>query len=48
MNRNTLYLVIGALIVLVIGLGIYVIREESEPAGIEMRIGEDGISIEEN
>lgn len=48
MKTNTLYLVIGALVVLVIGLGIYVLQEESEPAGIEMRIGEDGISIEEN
>ncbi len=48
MKTNTLYLVIGALVVLVIGLGIYVIQEESEPEGIEMRIGEEGISIEEN
>ncbi len=46
-NQNTLYLVIGALIVAVIALGIYVYREESRP-GVEMRIDGSGISVEEN
>ena len=46
-NQNTLYLVIGALIVAVIVLGIYVYREESRP-GVELRIDESGISVEEN
>ncbi|WP_199224792.1 hypothetical protein [Falsochrobactrum shanghaiense] len=48
MNRNGLYLIVGALIVVVAGLAFYVYREETKPAGIEMKIGEDGISIEEN
>lgn len=48
MNRNGLYLIIGALIVVVAGLSIYAYQEETKPAGIEMRVGEDGISIEEN
>ncbi len=49
MSRNNgLYLVIGALIVAVIGLGIYVYQEESKPKGVELNIGEGGVSIEEN
>jgi hypothetical protein len=49
MNRNNgLYLIIGALVVAVIGLGIYVYQEESKPDGVELRIGENGVSVEEN
>jgi hypothetical protein len=47
-NRNGLYLIIGALLVAVIGLGVYVYREETKPAGVELKIGEGGVSIEEN
>jgi hypothetical protein len=48
MRQNSLYLIIGALVVVVIGLGIYVYREESKPAGIELKIDESGVSIQEN
>lgn len=48
MNRSGLYLVIGALAVVVIGLGIYVYQEESKPSGVEIKIGEGGVSVEEN
>ncbi|MBN9250147.1 MAG: hypothetical protein J0I86_06120 [Mesorhizobium sp.] len=48
MNRNTLYLIIGALVVAVIALGVYVYREESKPAGVELKIDDSGISIEQN
>ncbi|MBA4797417.1 hypothetical protein [Rhizobium rosettiformans] len=49
MSRNNgLYLIIGALVVAVIGLGIYVYQEEQEPSGVELKIGENGVSIEEN
>ena len=48
MRQNTLYLIIGALAVAVIVLGIYVWREESKPSGVELRIDESGISVEEN
>lgn len=47
MNQNRLYLIIGILLAAVIALGIYVWREESKPDGIELRVGEDGISIQE-
>jgi len=48
MKQNQLYLIIGALIVAVVALGIYVYREESKPDGVELRIDDSGISIEQN
>ncbi len=47
MNRNGLYLLVGALLVAVIGLGIYAYREETKPAGVELKIGEGGVSIQQ-
>ncbi len=47
MQQNKLYLVIGALVVVVIGLGIYVLREETKPEGVELRIDNSGISLEQ-
>ncbi|NLS03135.1 hypothetical protein HGP14_07085 [Rhizobium sp. P32RR-XVIII] len=46
-RSNGLYFVIGALVVIVIGLGAYIIHEERKPEGVELRIGEHGISVEE-
>ena len=48
MKQNQLYLIVGALVVAVIVLGVYVFREEQKPSGIELRVGEEGISIEQN
>lgn len=49
LNRsNSLYLVIGALVVAVVGLGAYVVREETKPKGLEMSISSDGVRVEEN
>ena len=48
MNRNALYLVIGALVVVVIVLGIYVYRQETKPEGVELKIDDSGISIQKN
>ena len=48
MNRNSsLYFVIGALVVVVIGLGAYIYREESKPEAVELSIGQNGISVEQ-
>lgn len=38
----------GALVIVVIGLGFYVYQEESKPSGVELRIDEGGVSIEQN
>jgi hypothetical protein len=48
MQQNKLYLIIGALVVIVIALGIYVWREESKPDGVEIKLDENGVSIEQN
>jgi RsiW-degrading membrane proteinase PrsW (M82 family) len=48
MSRSSLYLVIGALAVVVIALGAYLLREESKPEGVEIQIDESGISVEQN
>ncbi|QND53705.1 hypothetical protein HB779_18780 [Phyllobacterium sp. 628] len=47
MNRNMLYLIIGGLIVLVLGLGFYIYDKQSRPTGIELKIGEGGVSVEQ-
>ena len=46
MQPRTLYFIVGALVVAVIGLGIYVLREETRPSGVEIRLDESGISVE--
>ncbi|GGD16308.1 hypothetical protein [Aureimonas glaciei] len=48
MKQNTLYLLLGALLVVVIGLGFYVYREETKPQGVELKIDDSGISLEGN
>jgi len=48
MKQNQLYLIIGVLAVVAIGLGIYVWREESKPEGVEIRLNENGISVQKN
>jgi hypothetical protein len=48
LNRNSLYLVIGALVAVVVVLGVYIYREESKPSGVELKIDDSGISIEQN
>ena len=48
MNRNSLYIVVAVLVIAVIALGVYVIREESKPDGVEIRLDENGLSVEQN
>jgi hypothetical protein len=43
-----LYLLIGALVVVVIVLGAYIWRQESKPEGVELKIDDNGISIQKN
>ncbi len=47
-RNNGLFLIIGALVVVVIGLGAYVYNEESKPKGVELSIGQDGVKVQEN
>ncbi|WP_292302327.1 hypothetical protein [Mesorhizobium sp.] len=43
-----LYLVIGVLVVVIIGLGVYIYREQTRPKGVELKIDDKGISIQQN
>lgn len=47
MNRNGLYAVIAVLLVALIGIGIYIYQQQTRP-GIEVRVDEQGISIDGN
>ncbi|RTM10226.1 MAG: hypothetical protein EKK31_03260 [Hyphomicrobiales bacterium] len=48
MKQNMLYVMIGALVVVVIALGIYIYREQTRPKGVELKIDDKGISIQQN
>ena len=46
MNRNVLYLVIGALVVAAGVFGYMLYQERQKTAGVEINVGKSGISIE--
>lgn len=47
-QNNTLHLIIGGLVVAVTVLGVYLYREETKPAGVELRLDRNGVSVQEN
>jgi hypothetical protein len=47
MSRNGLYLVIAALLIAVVGFGIYTYQQQNRP-GVEVRVDNNGISIDGN
>jgi predicted negative regulator of RcsB-dependent stress response len=46
MNRNILYLVIGALTVVTAGVGYQLYQDHQKTTGIEISVGKTGISID--
>lgn len=46
MNRNILYLVIGALVIATAVFGYQLYQERQKTTGIEINVGKSGISIE--
>lgn len=48
MQQNQLYLLLGILAVIVVGLVGYLVWDASQPSGVEIRIDQGGISVEEN
>ena len=46
MNRNVLYLVVGALAVVSAIFGYQLYQERQKTSGIEINVGKSGISIE--
>lgn len=47
MNRNVLYLVIGALVIAAGVFGYELYQEQQKTSGIEINVGKGGISVEE-
>jgi predicted negative regulator of RcsB-dependent stress response len=45
-NRNMLYLIIGALIVVVAVLGYNVYQTKKQPEGLQINLGPNGLKIE--
>jgi RsiW-degrading membrane proteinase PrsW (M82 family) len=45
-SRNVLYLIVGALVVIVAVLGYNLYQDRKEPKGMQINLGEKGISIE--
>lgn len=41
-------MIIGALVVVVVGFSYYAYQQEKKPDGVEIRVNEQGLSIEEN
>jgi len=48
MSRNALYIVIAILVVGVAVVGFQLYQEQQEPSGLEINIGESGVSVETN
>ncbi len=48
MNRSTLYAVLAVLAVVVVGLGAYMVYQESQRPALEIRVDEGGIRIDGN
>lgn len=48
MSRDTLYMIIGALVVVVAGFSYYAWQQEKKPDGVEIRLDQQGLSIEGN
>jgi hypothetical protein len=46
MNRNALYLVIGALAVVAVIFGYQLYQDRQKTTGVEINVGRTGISIE--
>ncbi|HQZ12585.1 MAG TPA: hypothetical protein PK286_06830 [Devosia sp.] len=47
MSRSTLYIIIAALLVVVIGAGIYFYQESQKP-GLAVKVDGNGISVQGN
>ena len=46
MNRNSLYMVIGVLGITVVAIGSQFYHERQKPTGVEISIGDHGISVD--
>ncbi len=47
-TRNLLYFGIGALAIVTVVLGYTVYQDRQNAGGVEIKLGEDGLSVEQN
>jgi hypothetical protein len=47
-EQKRLYLIIGVLLVAVFGFGIHTYQQEQKPDGVELKLNENGVSLEAN
>lgn len=47
MQRQQLQLVVGVLAIIVIGLVGYIVYQQTRPSGVEIRMDETGISVDQ-
>lgn len=47
-NNNGLYLIVGALIVVVLGLGYVVMQDKADKPDLSISVSEDGIEVDGN
>ena len=48
MSRNTLYLIIGVLAVVVVAFGIYYFYQQSQRPSLEIKVDGQGITVDGN
>jgi hypothetical protein len=48
LKQNQLYLLIGALVVIVVVLGGYVYHEQTKPKGVQIQLDQSGLKAEKN
>lgn len=48
MSRNSLYMVIGVLAVIVVAAGIYIATQQAQEPRLEIRVDENGLSVDGN
>ena len=48
MSRNSLYGIIALLVIIVVGFGVYLMYQESQKPGLDIKINERGISVDAN
>jgi hypothetical protein len=48
LKQNQLYLLIGALVVIVIVLGGYIYHERTKPEGVQIQFDQNGLKIQKN
>ncbi|MCO6186980.1 hypothetical protein [Rhizobium sp. L1K21] len=47
-KSNALYFIVGALVVVIAGMGYYIYDQQKDDGTVSLKIGEGGVSVEKN